>query len=311
MRCKQVSESILIALTVPSEFDFLQSSEETQEQQKAYLHWKGYDRRLDTWVEWSKIKKYTTDVTDSDYDLESLESDGHEGIDKNYLLSHVEVTKFKSIELIRLGRYIISCWYFSPYPKYVQNSKCLYLCEYCLAFFRFESEILQHKQRCALRHPPGNEIYRHNNLSVWEVDGGLARVYCENLCYLSKLFLDHKTLKHPVNLFLFYILTEKNDYGFEIVGYFSREKYSYNNVSCILVLPQCQRKGFGQFMIAFSYLLSLRRERRGTPERPLSDLGRVSYESFWKENILRSITESNNISLNALAAELAFTIDNH
>lgn len=30
---------------------------------------------------------------------------------------------------------------------------------------------------------------------MFEVDGTHCRVYCENLCFLSKLFLDHKTLR--------------------------------------------------------------------------------------------------------------------
>lgn len=51
------------------------------------------------------------------------------------------------------------------------------------------------------------------NISVFEVDGSLARQYTENLCFLSKLFLDHKTLRHPVYLFLFYVLTERAKEG--------------------------------------------------------------------------------------------------
>ena len=43
-------------------------------------------------------------------------------------------------------------------------------------------------------HPPGDEIYRHDHLSVFEVDGAVSRTYCQNLCLLAKLFLDHKTL---------------------------------------------------------------------------------------------------------------------
>lgn len=36
------------------------------------------------------------------------------------------------------------------------------------------------------QHPPGNEIYRHENLSVFEVDGAVSKIYCQNLCYFAK-----------------------------------------------------------------------------------------------------------------------------
>ena len=49
-------------------------------------------------------------------------------------------------------------------------------------------------------------------------------MYCQNLCLLSKLFLDHKTLYYDVDPFLFYVLCEVDDAGAHIVGYFSKEK---------------------------------------------------------------------------------------
>ena len=79
-----------------------------------------------------------------------------------------------------------------------------------------------HRHTCRLRHPPGDEVYRHEesvsrhtdarntksvrtfitshtcvwlcpvSLSMFEVDGSLAPVYCQNLCYLAKLFIKSK-----------------------------------------------------------------------------------------------------------------------
>lgn len=72
------------------------------------------------------------------------------------------------------------------------------------------------------------------------------------------MFLDHKTLYYDVDLFLFYVLCEIDDRGAHIVGYFSKEKQSEEgyNLACILTLPPYQRRGYGKFLISFSYELS-------------------------------------------------------
>jgi len=48
------------------------------------------------------------------------------------------------------------------------------------------------------------------------------QIYCQNLCLLAKLFLDHKTLYFDVEPFVFYLLTEVDRQGAHIVGYFSK-----------------------------------------------------------------------------------------
>eukprot|EP00921_Rhytidocystis_pertsovi_P001473 GHVQ01002505.1.p1 GENE.GHVQ01002505.1~~GHVQ01002505.1.p1 ORF type:complete len:246 (-),score=24.99 GHVQ01002505.1:266-1003(-) len=118
------------------------------------------------------------------------------------------------------------------------------------------------------------------------------------IIYLLFMFLSHSLLpfsfycRHPVNLFLFYVMAEMDDVGYHITGYFSKEKYSKNNVSCILTLPQHQRKGYGKFLINFSYSLSKVEQKTGTPERPLSDLGKASYMAYWAERLIHIINEA-------------------
>ncbi|CEM01955.1 unnamed protein product [Vitrella brassicaformis CCMP3155] len=190
-----------------------------------------------------------------------------------------------------------------------EGEHTLYFCEFCLSFYRYQSELQRHSRYCSLRHPPGDEIYRKDNLSVFEVDGYLAKVYCENLCYLAKLFLDHKTLQYDVEPFLFYVLCEYEEgVGYHLVGYFSKEKRSAQdyNVACILTLPQHQRKGYGKFLIQFSYELNLLENKTGSPEKPLSDLGKASYRAYWTQVLLPIIDKADNsISIEELSRQTA------
>jgi len=171
--------------------------------------------------------------------------------------------------------------------------------------------LLRQKAKCDLRHPPGNEIYRDGELSMFEVDGHKNKIYCQNLCLLAKLFLDHKTLYYDVEPFLFYILTECDDKGCHIVGYFSKEKNSAedHNLACILTLPPSQRKGYGKFLIAFSYELSKIEGKVGTPERPLSDLGLLSYRSYWTDILFGILQEHKKISIKDLSNMTSITND--
>ena len=64
------------------------------------------------------------------------------------------------VQIIELGKYEIDTWYYSPYPEPFASQHKLFLCEFCLKYFRKRKTLLRHLAKCEPQHPPGDEIYR-------------------------------------------------------------------------------------------------------------------------------------------------------
>jgi histone acetyltransferase MYST1 len=215
-----------------------------------YVHFIGHDRRLDQWVKIDDLELETLERVDpqeqqilhstadvaaaaaadnnSNQDEQELVTVGggnwHGGGAHQLEKEHEEATKVKNIENIIMGSYEVEAWYYSPYPEEYSNLKTIYVCEFCLSYMRKSRTYVKHKEQCACRHPPGTEIYRHEDIAVYELDGKDHKAYCQKLCLLAKLFLDHKTLYFDVTPFYFYVITKVDCHGAHIVGYFSKEK---------------------------------------------------------------------------------------
>lgn len=82
------------------------------------------------------------------------------------------------IRMIRFATFDLDVWYQAPYPEeysLVPDGR-LWLCEYCLKYMKSRFMATRHRIKCKVRHPPGDEIYRDGNISIFEVDGRKSKV---------------------------------------------------------------------------------------------------------------------------------------
>ncbi|KAI6199985.1 Histone acetyltransferase [Aphelenchoides besseyi] len=300
------------------------------EQTQYYVHYADKDRRLDEWIDRTKISEsLPSALSTPTFPLNGSECQqpltrsqrrfreefshkqkSYEEMDATTAKlekMHEERTKIKNVQKAVIGKWEMDVWYYSPYPVDIvpPTTDFLYICEFCLFYYTDVFKYKKHIQTgCKRRQPPGECIYTHDNLAVYEVYGSVYKLYSQCLCLLSKLFLDHKTLYYEVDNFRFYVLCELDEDGAHIVGHFSKEYNTNNNLACIMVLPPYQRRGYGKLLIQLSYAIAKREGRIGTPEKPLSDLGKVSYRSYWWWYLF-TVLDEHNIDRNISVTELS------
>lgn len=283
---------------------------------ECYVHYDSTDHRLDEWVVANCLELRPT-VRPSTSDCQPVmkltrmqkrkfeQSTSVEADNNTCEAKREKLSKIKRIERIIYGGYLIDTWYHSPYPKEYEDSNILYICDYCLKYMMYDYTYVKHRRDCRRMHPPGKEIYRDGSFALYEVHGNHVRAkpYCQCLCYLAKLFIDQKTIFCDLDSFMFYVLCEIKDQRSSMVGYLSKEMGNIDdyNLACICILPPFQRTGYGKFLIQFSYELSKREGVVGSPEKPLSDLGKYSYQSYWSWAVLEALKATKKITLEDLS----------
>jgi hypothetical protein len=288
-----------------------------------FVNWTNTNMR---WAEWVSLSQIDKDSVIRRQGSKARKTQGP-NVEENIEAEMAFFGKVRNIEYLRFAHFTIKAWYFSPVPDPFDKLRAtqrgepldpgdrgiLYCCEFCMLFFATDREYTDHCHRCQATHPPGDEIYRCGRVSAYEVDGAFASRYCVNLSLITKLFLYHKAEYYAPQEFHFYILCLNDIRGAHPIGFFSKEKKSEagNNLACILTFPCYQRMGVGRFLVQLSYEFSKIEKRPGSPEKPLSDLGLMTYRSYWKEAVIQCLIEHQDeaLSVNAISNYTGMTVE--
>ena len=291
----------------------------SQNHTQYYVHYESQDRRLDEWVNEDclldeiqisgSMNRYRRGFGNRNRNLTKPSDESSQF--KHLNTSFHDFPVVRNINRIQLGIHEMDCWYFSPYPGKYGKSDKLYICEKTFKYFRKKKSYKKYLDTLNKEDPPpGKRIYHdpQRKLVVYRIDGSKEVVFGQNLCLFGKLFIEHKTLSYDSTPFWFFILYEEevNSNILYPVGYFSKEKDSKEqyNLACIVVLPPYQCKGYGKFIISLSYEVTKQLGSIGSPEKPLSDLGKISYRSYWTYVVLKYFDMLDEENMNQLSLSM-------
>ncbi|KAF6216377.1 hypothetical protein GE061_000719 [Apolygus lucorum] len=150
----------------------------------------------------------------------------------------------------------------------------------------------EHKQLTKVKHIDCIQF------GMYEIDTWYFSPYPDEYGKQKKLFICEYCLK--------YMKLEKT-YRYHLGECIRRHppgKEIYHKVT----LPPFQRQGYGKLLIAFSYELSKIEGVLGSPEHPLSDLGKLSYRSYWSWVLLDILRElKGNVTVRKLSEMTSIT----
>ena len=244
----------------------------------AYVRFENHDKRFDEWIPTSSLAMIQN-KPQKKQPTNKIKANAKSANESN----------IRNIDTIRIGKYDIDCWYYSPYSPSYTKARHLYICEFCLMYYTSPEMYSIHHHNIETSRPCGYEIYRKNALSIFEIESNADRLYCQSLFLLSKLFIEESSLSYNVDNVTFYVLCNCDNEGAHFVGCFCRPTNWMGNiiVSEIFVLPPYQRQGYSQILLSCAYEIAHRSNVIGGPRKPLTSLGRLAFEKFFRNTIIQ------------------------
>ncbi|GIQ91029.1 hypothetical protein KIPB_014080, partial [Kipferlia bialata] len=112
----------------------------------------------------------------------------------------------RNFDHVFLGKQMLTPWYFSPYQT-PEDQNVVYVCPWCFKYTSDPRNHCDHLDTCQFLVPgqclySGKDSNTGRTVAVYEIDGRIEKVFCQGLCLLTKLFLDHKVQPEIVRLML-------------------------------------------------------------------------------------------------------------